>query len=83
MFYYPPHTLGGNIVSSYTDPQAVIQRDENGIDLPYIASNDITVFSILDTEQGTVSSYCFDTRQLNSDGIKFDELRLLIVFNEN
>lgn len=30
--------------------------------LPYVASNDVTVFSILDTGTGTVSSYRFDTR---------------------
>ena len=46
--------------------------------LPYIASNDITVFSILDTETGTVSSYWFDTRQPESDVVKFDEFPLKI-----
>lgn len=50
--------------------------DENNDPLPYIASNDITVFSILDTEKGTVSSYRFDTRYPNSDVIKFDEFRI-------
>ena len=43
---------------------------------PYIASNDYTVFSILDTEKGTVSSYYFDTRKEDSDVIKFDEFPL-------
>ena len=51
-------------------------EDETGKPLPYIASNDITVFSILNTEQGTVSSYRFDTRQPNSEVIKFDEFKL-------
>jgi hypothetical protein len=41
--------------------------------LSYIASNDITVFSILDTSNGTVSSYRFDTRYPDSEVIKFDE----------
>lgn len=50
--------------------------DDQGQPLPYIASNDITVFSILDTGTGTVSSYRFDTRNPNSDVIKFDEFRL-------
>ncbi|HEY9599288.1 MAG TPA: metallophosphoesterase, partial [Cyanophyceae cyanobacterium] len=45
--------------------------------LPYVSSNDITVFSILDTESGTVSSYRFDTRLPNSDVVKFDEFSLL------
>jgi len=43
---------------------------------PYIASNDHTVFSILDTEKGTVSSYYFDTSQPDSEVIKFDEFPL-------
>ncbi|MBV6626423.1 MAG: metallophosphoesterase family protein [Rivularia sp. (in: Bacteria)] len=50
--------------------------DENGKPLPYIASNEITVFSVFDTEQGTVSSYRFDTSKPNSEVIKFDEFRL-------
>lgn len=44
--------------------------------LPYLASNDITAFSILDTETQTLSSYYFDTRQPNSDVVKFDEFSL-------
>ncbi|MGK7904855.1 MAG: metallophosphoesterase [Hormoscilla sp.] len=51
-------------------------RGEDGQLLPYIASNDITVFSILDTGKRVVSSYYFDTRQPDSDVVKFDEFRL-------
>ena len=47
--------------------------------LSYIASNDLTVFSILDTEKGTVSSYRFDTRYPDSEVIKFDEFSLFSV----
>lgn len=43
---------------------------------PYVASNDITAFSILDTGTGTVSSYHFDTRQPDLPVIKFDEFLL-------
>jgi len=50
--------------------------DETGNPLPYIASNDITVFSILDTATGTISSYRYDTRQPNSDVVKFDQFQL-------
>ncbi len=46
---------------------------DDGKPLPYIASNEITVFSILDTGSGTVSSYRFDTRNPESAVIKFDE----------
>jgi len=45
--------------------------------LPYVASNDITVFSIFDSATGTVSSYRYDTRQPGSNVLKFDEFRLL------
>ncbi|MGK7945004.1 MAG: metallophosphoesterase [Microcystaceae cyanobacterium] len=48
----------------------------NGQALPYIASNNITVFSILDTGKGSISSYYFDTRFPQSDVIKFDEFFL-------
>lgn len=50
--------------------------DENGEAMPYIASNDITAFSILETATGTVTSYYFDTRKPNSDVVKFDEFTL-------
>ncbi len=51
-------------------------RDQSGKAQPYIASNDRTVFSILDTGTGMVSSYYFDTRQPASDVVKFDEFQL-------
>ncbi|MGL6342491.1 MAG: metallophosphoesterase family protein [Waterburya sp.] len=51
--------------------------DQSGQPLPYIASNDITVFSILDTQTGTISSYRFDTRKPDSDVTKFDEFQLI------
>ena len=43
---------------------------------PYIDSNDITAFSILDTGSGTVTSYRFDTREPNAKVIKFDQFHL-------
>ena len=49
---------------------------EDGKPMPYIASNDITVFSIFDTATGTVSSYRFDTREPKSEVVKFDEFNL-------
>ena len=51
---------------------------ENGEKLPYIASNDISVFSIFDTKTGTVSSYRFDTREPGSPAVKFDEFALKV-----
>ncbi|WP_026100426.1 purple acid phosphatase family protein [Fortiea contorta] len=49
---------------------------ENGQPLPYIASNDITVFSIFNTATGIISSYRFDTRKPESEVVKFDEFKL-------
>lgn len=43
---------------------------------PYIASNEITAFSILDTGTGTVSSYRFNTRQPESAVTQFDQFTL-------
>ncbi len=51
-------------------------RDEHGVPQPFIASNEITVFSILDTGNGTVASYRFDTRFPGLPVVKFDEFVL-------
>lgn len=48
----------------------------NGQPLPYIASNSITVFTILDTGTGNVSSYRFDTQNPDAPVLKFDEFSL-------
>ena len=48
----------------------------DGQPMPYIASNDITVFSVFDTETATVSSYRFDTREPDSKVVKFDQFKL-------
>ncbi|MEZ2318070.1 MAG: metallophosphoesterase [Microcoleus sp.] len=48
----------------------------DGKQLPYIDSNDITVFSIFDTGDGVVTSYYFDTRKPESEVVKFDEFKL-------
>ncbi|MEO0455335.1 MAG: metallophosphoesterase [Cyanobacteria bacterium P01_A01_bin.114] len=50
--------------------------DDEDRPLPYIASNDITAFSIFETATGTVSSYYFDTRQPDSEVVRFDEFTL-------
>ncbi|WP_017713503.1 metallophosphoesterase family protein [Prochlorothrix hollandica] len=51
-------------------------RDAQGQPLPYIASNEITVFTILDTGEGAVSSYYFDTSQPYSEAVLFDQFYL-------
>jgi len=49
---------------------------EDGKAVSYVASNEITVFSIFDTATGTISSYRFDTHKPDSEVIKFDEFPL-------
>ena len=50
--------------------------DDAGQPLPYISSNDITVFSIFDTATGIVSSYRYDTRSSDFPVVKFDRFEL-------
>jgi len=49
---------------------------EDGKPMPYITSNEITVFSILDTGKGTVDSYYFDTTKPEGNAVQFDEFKL-------
>jgi hypothetical protein len=87
----PPETLDGSAVryspSDYRaqgDPNGLEPvvptlaplHDEDGQPLPYIACNDLTVFSVFETATGTVSSYYFDTRLPRSAVVKFDEFRV-------
>jgi hypothetical protein len=47
-----------------------------GEPLPYVADNDVTVFSVLDSAAGVVRSYRFDTRRPAEPALLFDELPL-------
>lgn len=84
----PPETIEGSAVT-YSPSDYVAQGDPNGLEpvvptiaplkddsgqpLPYLASNDITAFSVFDTGTGMISSYYFDTREPSSAVVKFDE----------
>jgi len=57
--------------------EPVMTNPADGKPLPTVDSNTVTVFSILDTETQTVSSYYFDTAQPESDVVKFDEFSVL------
>jgi len=48
----------------------------NQVPLPYIASNEITVFTILDTATGLVSSYRYHTRHPDSAVVLFDQFAI-------
>jgi hypothetical protein len=45
-------------------------------DLPFVASNVLTAFSVFDTGSGTIASYVFDTRNPDSPVVKFDEFSI-------
>lgn len=47
-----------------------------GTPLPYVADNDVTVFSVLDSAAAVVRSYRFDTRDPDGPVVLFDELDL-------
>jgi 3',5'-cyclic AMP phosphodiesterase CpdA len=51
-------------------------QDKGGNPLPYISSNEITSFSILDTESGAVDSYYYDTTKPGSPAVHFDQFFL-------
>ncbi|MGB3790615.1 MAG: metallophosphoesterase [Phormidesmis sp.] len=73
-----------SVYSAVNDPNGLIPvvptvaplEDDDGNPLPYIASNDITSFTIFETGSGTLSSYYFDTREPDSEVVKFDEFKL-------
>jgi hypothetical protein len=44
-----------------------------GRPLPTVDSNTLTVFSILETPSGIISSYVYDTAHPNKQALKFDE----------
>lgn len=66
----------------------VLSGDSNGLEpimpnvadlpekAPFLASNTITAFSVLDTKKGTVDSYYFDTENPESEVVLFDSFTL-------
>ncbi|MEM9947045.1 MAG: metallophosphoesterase family protein [Cyanobacteria bacterium P01_D01_bin.36] len=50
--------------------------DDAGNPQPFIASNDITSFTLFNTGTGRLSSYYFDTRKPDSAAVKFDEFTI-------
>ncbi len=67
-----PHGLQPIMPSEFAPMQ-----DSEGNDLPCVASNDMTAFSILDTETGTVKSYVFDVTRPLSEPQLFDEFSIV------
>ncbi len=46
-------------------------------DLPFVASNNLSVFSILETDTGLVKSYVFDPADLNGEVQLFDQFSIV------
>ncbi|WP_079989497.1 metallophosphoesterase family protein [Candidatus Protochlamydia phocaeensis] len=53
-------------------PSIAPLKDERDQPLPYIASNELTVFSVLDTGRKVIDSYYFDTKHPEKGVVKFD-----------
>lgn len=51
-------------------------KDKNGKDIPCVASNNLSVFTVLDTAQGKVASYVYDMQRPDEAPKKFDEFAL-------
>ena len=65
---------------SLVNPMRTLDRRSaawTGQDLPFVASNNLCTFSVLDTATATVTSWCFDSRDPASAPVRFDELALL------
>ncbi|MEB3227050.1 MAG: metallophosphoesterase [Synechocystis sp.] len=70
------HPLGNPNGLAPITPTIAPLLAQDGQPLPYLASNEITVFSVLETGTGTVKSYYFNTRQADAPVILFDQFRL-------
>lgn len=57
-------------------PTVAPLTDPAGTPQPYLASNTVTAFSLLDSGSGTVRSYRFDTAEPAAGAVLFDEFRL-------
>jgi hypothetical protein len=59
-------TLANPMVLFEGEPQPV----------PFVCSNSVTTFTILDTGAGTVRSFAFDVREPESQVVEFDRFEL-------
>ncbi|HEX8628074.1 MAG TPA: metallophosphoesterase, partial [Catenuloplanes sp.] len=71
---YPPQGDPGGLDPIV--PTVAPLTDTAGTPLPYLSSNTITAFSILDSAAAVVRSYRFDTTRPESDAVLFDEFSL-------
>jgi hypothetical protein len=75
--YGDPHARPDVVPSEVANGTDLMHRIEGApIALPYISSNRITVFTIIDTAEGTVNSYGFDTAQPDSQVFLVDSFKM-------
>lgn len=76
--------IGDDNYRAFGDPNGLMPifptiaplSNSEGKPLPYISSNQITVFSVFSTDTGAVDSYYFDTAKPDSSVIHFDRFYL-------
>jgi hypothetical protein len=68
-----PHGLYEPIMPSIFSPQS----DDNGNPLPCVNSNDLSIFSVLFTDEGVIRSYVYDMRRPGTEAVLFDEFSIL------
>ncbi|MDP2534573.1 metallophosphoesterase [Alteromonas stellipolaris] len=74
---YPPNGDPQDRVMSFpTLFSPMSAENENYPNLPFVSSNSLSVFSVLDTASGSVKSYVFDPSDLDSEVMLFDEFSL-------
>ena len=62
------------ILPTLANPMVVFDDEPDPV--PFVCSNKISTFSILDTRDGVVRSFAFDVRQPAGEVIKFDQFSL-------
>lgn len=79
-YYIIKDTWNMNNYALYGDPEGLEPVSPNKKELPenvpYLASNEITAFSIFDTKRGAIDSYYFDTTKPDSEVVLFDSFEI-------
>ncbi|MEO0997635.1 MAG: metallophosphoesterase, partial [Pseudomonadota bacterium] len=63
------------IMPTLANPMVLFEGEPEPV--PFVCSNNISTFSILDTEAGAVRSFAFDVREPDGDVVEFDRFELL------
>ncbi|MCQ6261459.1 metallophosphoesterase family protein [Alcanivorax sp. MM125-6] len=75
--YAPNGDPQGRTMALPTEFSPMSWEDGGYPDLPFVASNNLSVFSILETDTGLVKSYVFDPADLNGEVQLFDQFSIV------